>query len=121
LPLSLQTQTHSRHKDSSCSTAHHGNDGAAADVVNKATEERLAGQVCIVLLCQGALNVHELQALQCVAALLKALDDVTNEATLNAVRLQGQQQNAQTSELTLRPPSDLELPNYPHHLDTHPR
>jgi hypothetical protein len=45
-----------------------------------------------VLLCQGALNVHELQALQCVAALLEALDDVTNKATLNAIRLQAYHQ-----------------------------
>lgn len=47
-----------------------------------------------MLLCQSTLHIHELEALQCVATLLKALDDVTNKTTLNAIRLQAQQQGA---------------------------
>lgn len=86
---------------------HHGNDGAAADVVNKSTKEGLAGQVGIVLLCQGALHVHHLQALERVAALLEALDDVANQTTLDAIRLcvcRARQGEQRVVGYVLRPP-----------------
>lgn len=86
-PTAVVTPTSAQHACQLLVPAYHGNNGAAADVVHQTTEERLAGEISIVLLCQGALNVHELQALQCVAALLKPLDDVANKATLNAIRL----------------------------------
>jgi hypothetical protein len=41
-----------------------------------------------VLFSQGALHIEQLQALEGIAALFKALNHLTNQTTLDAIRLQ---------------------------------
>jgi hypothetical protein len=65
----------------------HRNDGARDDVLHQPREEGLVGKVGIVLLCKGPLHIHELHPPQVESFLLEPADDVSNQASLDAVRL----------------------------------
>jgi len=65
----------------------HGHHRARDDVVHEALEEGLGGQISVVLLGERPLHVHKLQGLEVEALLLETADDLTNEAPLDAVRL----------------------------------
>jgi len=65
----------------------HGDNGTAEHVGDKALEERLVGEVLVVLLEVLLGRRDHLQGDQLVATLLETLDDVANKAALNAIRL----------------------------------
>mmetsp|Transcript_22436 Transcript_22436/g.27633 ORF Transcript_22436/g.27633 Transcript_22436/m.27633 type:complete len:203 (+) Transcript_22436:79-687(+) len=65
----------------------HGADGAGSHVLDEASEEALAGKVGVVLLHVGAAGGGELHGAKLEALLLEARDDLTNEASLDAVGL----------------------------------
>ena len=66
---------------------HHGADGAAGHVGDQSTEESLAGEVGVVLLQVFHGGLHHLHGDQLETLLLKARDNLANQATLDAVRL----------------------------------
>ena len=66
---------------------HHGADGSRVHVVDESWVERLAGQVLVVLLEVCLARGAELEGDELVALLLKSSDDLTHEATLDAVWL----------------------------------
>ena len=66
---------------------HHCADGSAGHVVDETSEESLAGEVSVVLLHVLAAGGSELHGDQLVALLLEALDDVADEAPLDAIGL----------------------------------
>jgi hypothetical protein len=65
--------------------AYHADDGAGAHVLDETGEERLGGEVGVVLLQQLLGGRGHLQSDQLEALLLEALDDLTNQTALNAV------------------------------------
>merc|ERR1740122_527434 len=65
----------------------HGADRAAGHVGDKAAEESLAGEVSVVLLQVLHGGLHHLHRDQLETLLLKARDDLANQATLDAVGL----------------------------------
>ena len=66
---------------------HHSTDGAAGHVGDQSTEETLAGEVGVVLLQVFHGGLHHLHGDQLETLLLKARDNLANQATLDAVRL----------------------------------
>merc|ERR1712000_392958 len=66
---------------------HHADDGARGHVLDEASEEALGGQVGVVLLKELLGGVGHLQGSELEALLLKALDDLADQATLDAVGL----------------------------------
>ena len=66
---------------------YHGADRAAGHVGDQAAEESLAGEVSVVLLQVLHGGLHHLHGDQLETLLLKARDDLSNQATLDAVRL----------------------------------
>merc|ERR1719504_57012 len=65
----------------------HGADRAAGHVGDKAAEESLAGEVSVVLLQVLHGGLHHLHRDQLETLLLKARDDLANQATLDAIGL----------------------------------
>ncbi|GMT02925.1 hypothetical protein PENTCL1PPCAC_25098, partial [Pristionchus entomophagus] len=65
----------------------HGDDGSGDHVVDEGGEEGLLLQIDVVLLKMGLGGGHLLKGDQLVAALLEALDDLADESTVDAVRL----------------------------------
>jgi hypothetical protein len=65
--------------------AYHADDGAGAHVLDEAGEERLGGEIGVVLLQQLLGGCGHLQSDQLEALLLEALDDLANQTALNAV------------------------------------
>uniref|UniRef100_A0A7C9DLT9 Uncharacterized protein n=1 Tax=Opuntia streptacantha TaxID=393608 RepID=A0A7C9DLT9_OPUST len=65
----------------------HGNNGARNDVLYQTIEEGLRRQVSIVLLGKGAVHIHELQSFQRKTLLLKSADDITDQSSLDTIRL----------------------------------
>jgi hypothetical protein len=73
--------------DGITSLPNHGGDRAAQHVLNQAGEERLLLEVGVVSLEVLLARANKLEGYQLVASVLKAADDGTNEATLDAIRL----------------------------------
>jgi len=65
----------------------HGTNGSTGHVRDEASEEALAGEVGVVLLHVLAAGGGKLHGDELVALLLKAGDDLTDEAALDAVGL----------------------------------
>jgi len=66
---------------------HHCADWATGHVVDETSEESLAGEVGVVLLHVLAAGGSELHGDELVALLLETLDDVADEASLDAIGL----------------------------------
>ena len=66
---------------------YHGADRAAGHVGDQTAEESLAGEVSVVLLQVLHGGLHHLHGDQLETLLLKARDNLSNQATLDAVRL----------------------------------
>jgi len=66
---------------------HQAAHGSTAHVVNEASEEALGGQIGIVLLKQLARRCHELERLQLEALLLESTNNLPDQSSLNAIRL----------------------------------
>lgn len=66
---------------------HHGDYGARAHVLDQPWEEGPGGQVGVVLLQQLLARPHEFEGDELEALLLEALDDLADDAALDAVRL----------------------------------
>jgi len=64
-----------------------GNNGAADDVLNQRTEERLGREISIVTLSKILGDVHELEATESVALGQEAVKDGGNQVALDAIRL----------------------------------
>jgi len=73
--------------DDASSLPHHGHDGSGSHVLDESREERLGGQVGVVLLQKLFISLHEFHGNELESLLLKSLDDFTNESTLDTVRL----------------------------------
>lgn len=65
---------------------YHADDGARAHVLDETGEERLLGEIGVVLLQQLAGRCGHLQSDQLEALLFEALDDLADQTALNAVR-----------------------------------
>ena len=74
-------------EDDVLSLPNHGADGSAGHVVDEAGKEALAGEIGVVLLHVLAAGGGELHGDKFVALLLETLDDVSDEATLDAIGL----------------------------------
>ena len=66
---------------------YHGADRAASHVGDEATEESLAGEVSVVLLQVLHRGLHHLHGNQLEPLLLKARDNLANQATLDTIGL----------------------------------
>mmetsp|Transcript_17593 Transcript_17593/g.44457 ORF Transcript_17593/g.44457 Transcript_17593/m.44457 type:complete len:206 (-) Transcript_17593:96-713(-) len=66
---------------------YHGNDGARGHVAEEGGEEGLLDEVLVVLLEELLISLHHLEGHELEPLLLKPLDDVTDEAALDSVRL----------------------------------
>nr|AFK49052.1 unknown [Medicago truncatula] len=65
----------------------HGNNRARDNVLHQSAEERLCRQISIVLLSKSTLHIQEFQTFQVETLLLKPADNLTNESSLNTIRL----------------------------------
>lgn len=63
----------------------HGDDGPAAHVGDETGEERLVGQILVVLVQQVLGRIQRFKSHKLEALALKARDDLPHEATLDAV------------------------------------
>jgi hypothetical protein len=64
-----------------------GNNGAADDVIDQRTEERLGREVRVMGLSELLGDVHELEATESVALGQEAVEDGGNQVALDAIRL----------------------------------
>ena len=94
-------------------TTQYKNWSGPADILYKTRVERLALQVNIVLLGVCLFHVDILQASQIVSFLLKALDDLTNQASLHPVGLYHDERLLQSHA------GNIELPVYRLHSVLH--
>jgi len=65
----------------------HGNDGAGGDEIDELVVKRLVLQVDVMLLNMLPRSLHKLHGDELEAPLFESLDDVADESTLDAVRL----------------------------------
>lgn len=65
----------------------HSHDRGAADELHKVREERARREVGVVAFGEFLRHIHQLHRHQLVAALLKAADNVPDQAALDSVRL----------------------------------
>jgi len=81
------SEHHTASLDGVLALPNHAAHGAGHHVVDEAAEEALGGQVGVVLLQQLAGRGGEFHSLQLEAFGFEACDDLTDEASLHAVRL----------------------------------
>jgi len=67
----------------------HGTDGSATHILDESREERLAGEILVVLLKVLLARSHQLDGSELVATVLESSDNRADESTLDAIRLNG--------------------------------
>merc|ERR1719431_2562057 len=80
-------QHHTASLDSIETLPHHGDHRPTGHVLDKSREECLLGEVTVVLLKKGLAGLHHLHGDQLESFVLEPLDDFTDYAPLDTIRL----------------------------------